>query len=329
MDVLVIGGTRFLGRHFVEAALTAGHRMTLFNRGQSGPELFPDAEHVLGDRDGGLKALEGRRWDAVLDTCGYVPRVVRGSAELLAPTAGHYTFVSSLSVFPDATPAGYDETAPVDTIDDPSTEEVTNESYGPLKALCEDAVERSFPDRALIVRPGLIVGPHDPTDRFTYWPWRVAKGGEVLAPAPPGYRIQVIDGRDLAAWMLRLIEGGETGVYNATGPAGILTLGELLDACDRVSGSNARTTWVDEGFLQEHGVEPWSDLPVWLPGQAYEGFMAADCSKAVAAGLVFRPPTDTIRDTLTWSSSRPADHEMKAGLTPERERELLRAWHAR
>jgi 2'-hydroxyisoflavone reductase len=329
MDILVIGGTRFLGSHFVEAALRAGHRLTLFNRGQSGPGLFPEAEHVRGDRDGGLTPLEGRRWDAVLDTCGYVPRVVRASAELLAPGADHYTFVSSLSVFPDGTPPGYDETAPVDSIDDPSIEEITNESYGPLKALCEAEVEQAFPGRALVVRPGLIVGPRDPTDRFTYWPWRVARGGEVLAPAPPGYRIQIIDGRDLAGWMLRMIEGGGSGVYNATGPTGILTLGELLDACARVSGSGAAITPVDAGFLEEHDVEPWSDVPVWMPGQAYEGFMAADCSKAIATGLTFRPIEDTIGDTLAWASARPGDHEMKAGLTPVREAALLRAWHER
>ncbi len=303
--------------------------MTLFNRGQSAPELFPEAERLVGDRDGDLAALEGRRWDAVLDTCGYVPRVVRASAQALAPNAGHYVFVSSLSVYPDATPPGYDETAPVGTLDDPAVEEVTGETYGPLKALCEQEVDQAFAGRSLVVRPGLIVGPFDPTDRFTYWPVRVARGGEVLAPAPPEYRVQFIDVRDLAAWTLRLIERRATGVYNATGPAGQLSLGELLDACRTVSNSDATFTWTEPAFLADQGVEPWSEIPLWIPGEAYEGFMAADTTKAIRSSLAFRPLEETVGDTLAWHATRPADHELQAGLPAEREAALLDAWRAR
>ena len=185
MNLLILGGTVFLGRHLVEAALARGHAVTLFNRGQHNPDLFPEVERLRGDRDGDLQALEGRRWDAVVDTCGYVPRVVRASAEMLAPNVDHYTFISSISVYADTSKPGIDEQAPVGTLDDPTTEEVTGESYGPLKALCEQAAEAAMPGRVLNIRPGLIVGPHDPTDRFTYWVRRVAEGGEVLAPGNP------------------------------------------------------------------------------------------------------------------------------------------------
>jgi 2'-hydroxyisoflavone reductase len=329
MDLLVIGGTRFLGRHLVEGALAREHRVTLFHRGETNPGLFADAEELLGDRDGGLAALEGRRWDAVVDTCGYVPRVVRASATTLACSAGHYTFVSSLSVHPDGTPAGYDETAPVGVIDDPDNEVIDERTYGPLKALCESEVERSFPERALIVRPGLIVGPHDPTDRFTYWPRRVAHGGEVLAPEPRDYGVQVIDVRDLAGWILTMTEAGRTGVFGAAGPREPLTMEGVLEACVRVSGSDATLTWVDQAFLLDAGVEPWSEVPLWIPIAGYEGFMAADVRRAIGAGLTFRPAEETIRDTLAWDATLAPDREVKAGLTPDREAELLRAWRDR
>src|SRR3954470_5339632 len=219
MKLLILGGTIFLGRYLAEAALERGHDLTLFNRGQHNSELYPDVEKLRGDRDGGLDVLRGRRWDAVVDTSGYLPRLVRASAELLADAVEHYTFISSISVYPHFRSLGQDESAPVGTLDNPSVEEITGESYGPLKALCEQAVEQALPGRTLVVRPGLIVGPHDPSDRFTYWVRRVAQGGELLAPAGRDWHTQIIDVRDLAEWTLRMVERRQTGVYNATGPA--------------------------------------------------------------------------------------------------------------
>jgi 2'-hydroxyisoflavone reductase len=328
MNLLVIGGTRFVGRHIVGMALQRGHSVTLFNRGQTGPELFPEAEHVRGDRDGDLHLLGGRTWDAVVDTCGYVPRVVGASARLLSSAAAHYTFVSSLSVYPDDRTPGQDETAPVGTLADPTIEEVTDETYGPLKVLCEGEVERFFPGRWLVARCGLIVGPYDATDRFTYWVRRVAGGGEVLAPAPAGYRVQMIDARDLGTWLLDMVEGSRTGVYNVTGPDRVLTLEEVLETSRAVAGSDAAFTWVDSGFLLDAGVEPWTDLPLWLPGDEYAGFMASDVSKALRSGLRFRPLAETIAETLAWDRGR-SGGAMKSGLTRERERELLEGWKAR
>ena len=231
MNLLILGGTIFLGRYLVEAALARGHQVTLFNRGQHNSELYPDVEKLRGDRDGGLDVLRGRRWDAVVDTSGYVPRVVRASAELLADAVEHYTFISSISVYPHFRSVGLDESAPVGTLDDPTVEEITGESYGPLKALCEQAVEQALPGRTLVIRPGLIVGPHDYSDRFTYWVRRVAQGGELLAPAHPDWHTQIIDVRDLAEWTLRMVERRQTGVYNATGPEYDLTFGQLLETC--------------------------------------------------------------------------------------------------
>src|SRR4051794_14737210 len=204
MKLLILGGTIFLGRYLAKAALERGHDLTLFNRSQHNSELYPDVEQLRGDRDGGLDVLRGRRWDAVVDTSGYLPHLVRASAELLADAVEHYTFISSISVYPHFRSLGQDESAPVGTLDDPSVEEITGESYGPLKTLCEQAVEQALPGRTLVVRPGLIVGPHDPSDRFTYWVHRVAQGGELLAPESPNWHTQIIDVRDLADWTLHM-----------------------------------------------------------------------------------------------------------------------------
>lgn len=332
MKILIIGGTVFLGRALVEAALARGHTITLFNRGQHNPELFPDAEKLRGDRARDLSALRGRRWDAAIDTCGYVPRVVRASAELLADAVEHYTFISSISVYARLERPGTDERAPVGTLTDPGVEEVTGETYGPLKALCEQAAEAAMPGRVLTVRPGLIVGPHDPTDRFTYWPVRVARGGEVLAPADPATHVQVIDVRDLAEWSLRMVEAGKIGTYNATGPDYTLTMGELLEISRQVSGSDARFTWAGAQFLLDEGVRPWSEIPLWIPAEAdpdAAGFSDVSCARAIAEGLVFRPLGETVRDTLAWHAARPADHAWRAGLDPEREAGLLRKWRER
>jgi 2'-hydroxyisoflavone reductase len=323
MDLLILGGTRFLGRHLVEAALRDDHRVTLFNRGLSGPDLFPEVETITGDRDGDLSALQGRRWDAVIDTCGYVPRVVRASAGLLADAADHYTFVSSISVYPDDIGPGADEDAPVQELEDHTVEEVTGETYGGLKALCERAAEEKMPSRVLNVRPGLISGPHDPTDRFTYWPHRVAAGGEVLAPDRPERQVQFIDVRDLAGWMIKMSAEQQTGTYNATGPAYELRMGKLLEECEAVGGE-AQVIWVSEEFLEETGVEPFTEMPLWVPRE-YAGMLEVDCGRAIAAGLTFRPVSQTIRDVLEWDSKR-GEPDLGAGLKPERERELLSAW---
>ncbi len=329
MRILLIGGPKFLGRHIIEAALRRGHKLTLFNRGQTNPELFPEAEKLRGDRDGGLEALRGRRWDAVVDTCGYVPRVVGASAQLLAGAAEHYTFISSLSVYANFHSAGMDESAPLGKLADESVEEVTGESYGPLKALCEQAVEGAFPGRALLVRAGLIVGPYDPSDRFTYWPMRVKRGGEVLAPGSPQYLTQFVDVRDLAEWIVHIAENQRAGAYNATGPFSPLPLGDLLEACRQVSGSDGSISWVAEDFLLEQKVAPWSELPLWIPDSDPDskGFSTTNCDKAVAHGLRFRALEETLRDTLAWAQTRSADWSWRAGLSPEREAELLSAWH--
>ena len=330
MDLLFIGGTVFLGRHMVEAALARGHTVTLFNRGEHNPDLFPGVEKLRGNRDGGLEVLKGRRWDAVIDPSGYVPRIVGASAQMLAEQADHYTFISSVSVYKLPYTGVIDETAPVETLpaDQQATEEITGETYGALKVLSEQAAEQAFPGRTLIIRPGLIVGPHDPSDRFTYWPTRIARGGEVLAPLPPERRVQIIDVRDLAEWTIRLVEARATGVYNATGPQQTLTMGEVLEACVAVSGSDARFTWVDESVLLEHKVEPFTEVPLWVPSE-FKDFDRFECSKAFASGLTIRPLADTIRATLDWDATRPADQPRRNGLKPEREAELLAAHRER
>ncbi|MBX3001663.1 MAG: NAD-dependent epimerase/dehydratase family protein [Caldilineaceae bacterium] len=325
MKLLILGGTIFLGRHLVEAAQRRGHEITLFNRGRHNADLFPAVEKLRGDRSTDLSALEGRRWDAVIDTCGYIPRIVRRSAELLAGNVDHYTFVSSLSVYADFSQPGIDERAPVGRLDDPTVEEVTGETYGPLKALCEEAAEAAMPSRVFNVRPGLIVGPHDPTDRFTYWPVRVADGGDILAPSRPDYPTEIIDVRDLAAWIVHMAEKRNAGVYNATGHA--LTLGSILETSRYVSGSDAQIHWADEAFLLEKGVQPWQEMPLWVgddPSMA--GFAYFNIDKAVADGLTFCPLDVTVRDTLAWAATRPADHQWRAGISRQREAELLKEW---
>jgi nucleoside-diphosphate-sugar epimerase len=309
----------------VETALERGHRVTLFNRGVSGPGLFPDVEKLVGDRDGDLSALRGRRWDAAVDACGYVPRVVRASAGLMADAVDRYVFVSSISVYAEPVAPGADEGAPVAELPDPLVEEVTGETYGRLKVLCERAAEEKMPGRVLNVRPGLIVGPHDPTDRFTYWPRRISRGGEVLAPDSPDLSVQFIDVRDLAGWLIEMCEERRVGTYNATGPDHPLTIGRLLEECETVSGGDAELVWVSEEFLEKQGVEPFTEMPLWVPRE-YAGLQAVDCGKVIEAGLTFRPLSETIRDVLEWDLTRPADAEMGAGLGRQRERELLRAW---
>lgn len=323
MKILLIGGTRFLGRHLVNSARSRGHIVTLFNRGQTNPNLFMQVDKIHGDREKDLDQLTGH-WDAVIDTCGYFPRIVKMSAEALKDRAAHYVFISSISVYSDFSKIGIKESDPVGEIEDETIEEITGGSYGPLKALCEKAVQDVFGIRSLIVRPGLIVGPHDPTDRFTYWPVRIARGGEVLAPDRPDVLTQVIDVRDLAKFIIDLIEQNVSGVFNATGPDHDLSLGRLFDTCKLIGNSDAKFKWAPLDFLNQNNVAPWSDMPVWLPDTGEDaGFACVDVSKALRAGLKFLSLEETVHDTLEWANSRPADHEWKAGLKPEREKELL------
>jgi 2'-hydroxyisoflavone reductase len=329
LKILILGGTVFLGRALAETALRRGHQLTLFNRGRSNPGLFPQVENLTGERDGGLEVLRGRRWDAVIDTCGYVPRLVRASARLLAGAVDHYTFISSISIYADFSRPDMDESAPLGKLQDEADEQVGGGNYGPLKALCEQAAEQELPGRLLVVRPGLIVGPHDPSDRFTYWPWRVLGGGEVLAPGRPGREIKYIDVRDLAEWILDMLESRAAGIYNADGPAAPCTMGDLLEACRTAAASPARFTWVDEQFLLDQQVGEWIQMPLWVPESdpQYAGFFAVSSQKAMRRGLNFRPLLDTLRATLDWASTRPPDHAWRAGLPRLREAELLQAWH--
>jgi 2'-hydroxyisoflavone reductase len=331
MEILVIGGTVFLGRAFVKIALERGHRLTLFNRGKSNPGLFPEAERLIGDREADLSILEGRKWDVVVDTCGYIPRIVQRSAELLAGAADHYTFISTVSVYGDLSAPHIDECANVGVLEDETIEEVTGETYGPLKALCEQAAMKAMPGHVLVVRPGLIVGPHDVSDRFTYWVLRVSEGGEVLAPEPPTMPVEFIDVRDLAEWILRMVDVRQTGIYNAVGPGQLMTMEHFLNTCKMVSASDARFTWIEGAFLMQNDVQPWSEMPMWLPAEdpEFSGIFAINGEKALNAGLIHRPVKGTIADTLAWARTRPDGYEMKAGISRQREDELLRRWKSR
>jgi len=328
MKLLIIGGTRFLGRAIAAHALDRGHELTLFHRGQSNPELFPEATHILGDRDGDLGLLDGMSFDACIDTCGYFPRIVRASAEALADKVQQYAFVSSVSVYADPNPDRTDETAALATLDDPTIEEITGESYGPLKALCEAEVSKVFGERAILVRPGLIVGPHDTTDRFTYWPWRMAQGGAVLAPGRQDRGIQLIDVRDLGAWIVTLVESGASGAFNATSQPGDLTMTQMLDTCVRVAGTNAKAQWIPDEFLLQHEAGPWMELPLWIPESApiAKGFFSFVSDRAIEQGLTLRPLEETIQATLDWVQTRTVDYEWKAGMARDREDEILKAW---
>jgi 2'-hydroxyisoflavone reductase len=337
--LLILGGTVFLGRHVVEAALARGDEVTLLNRGRHGPDLYPEAERLVGDRDGDLSALAGREWDAVVDTSGYFPRQVRATAKALAGRVDHYTFVSTGSVYVDHSRVGTTEDAPVHRPAPDAEEELGSpEAYGGFKALSEEAAEDVLPGRVLSVRAGVIVGPYDPTNRFTYWVTRLARGGDVLAPEPRDQPVQLVHARDLADWMLSAAGRGVTGVLNATGPAEALTLGRTLERLQTAVGPEARLVWTDERFLVDAGVEPFQDLPLWLAPNVdpeWAGFFGLDASRARDAGLRFRPLEDTARDTLAWAREEtPGAKDVgvplaPAGLDPARERELLDAWRRR
>jgi 2'-hydroxyisoflavone reductase len=319
MRILVLGGTQFLGRHVVERALEHGHEVTLFNRGQTRPELFPDVEKLRGDRDGDLDALAGRGFDGVVDTSGYVPRVVAETIDALGEV-GHYTFVSSISVY-ESLAAPPTAESPLARLQAPV--ENWREAYGELKVLCERVVCARFPD-AFVPRPGLIVGPWDPTGRFTYWPARLAAGGRVLAPLPRDADAQVIDARDLAAWIVTAAEARLAGTYNAIGRP--LTRESLIETCRRVAAAEAEIVWVDPDFLLEHDVGEWMELPLWLVEEQYRSMLSVDAEPALAAGLTTRPLEETVGDTLEWVRSGEAPADPPSGLDPQKEQAVLDEW---
>jgi 2'-hydroxyisoflavone reductase len=325
MNILILGGTVFLGRALAEDAQRRGHTVTLFNRGLTNGSLFPELEKLYGNRDGDLAALQGRQWDAVIDTSGYVPRVVRQSVNLLARNVGQYVFISSISVYADTSQPGLKEDASTVQLQAEIVDETNTAYYGPFKAQCEQVVQSGMAGRALIVRPGLMVGPHDETDRFSYWPYRIAQGGEVLAPGRPERPIQFIDVRDTAAWILNQAEGQQNGVFNVVSPDGWMTMGRLLDTCVKVIQSNAELKWVPEDFLMENSVGEWIEMPLWLTESdpTIAGFLRVDVSRALAAGLKLRPIEDTIRDTLAYVKTWPHDRIWQAGLNHAREKDLL------
>ena len=319
MRLLVVGGTKFVGRSVVETALARGHEVTTFSRGETNRGLWDGrGEMLYGDRDGGLGVLAGRSWDAAIDTSAYFPRLVRELGDVVGDSVGHYVFVSTVSVYSDLSQP-LTESSPLATLEDETVENLgaNYENYGGLKVLCEREAERAFRGRTAIVRAGLIVGPHDQTDRFTYWPRRLARGGEILAPAPAERQVQFVDVRDLADWLVRLAEERRTGIFNATNHG--VTWDNLLAGAD--------VTWVDNEFLLEHDVGEWVELPLWIGSPEAAGMHQVDASAAVAAGLTFRPVEETVRDTAEWDATR-GEYEPKAGLEPEKERELLAAWRA-
>jgi 2'-hydroxyisoflavone reductase len=325
MNLLILGGTAFLGRHLVEIAMAGGHTVTLFNRGRTNPELFPTVEKIHGDRKLSLEALSNRTWDYVIDTSGYHPRDVRLSGEFLADRVGHYVFISTISVYSDFIIPNPAEDSPLARLEEPDKAEVSNETYGPLKTHCEDVIQELYGERSLIIRPGLIVGPHDPTDRFTYWPVRAQRGGEILAPESPALLTQYIDARDLATWTLNAAGNQLAGIYNATGPATSQTIGEFLESCRKVAGVDFDLTWVSADFIAAHEIAPIVELPLWIPAEM-GGLLNINCLRAIAAGLTFRSTEETIQATLDWHATRPPSTELKAGLSPEREAQLLAEW---
>lgn len=338
LRILILGGTGFTGPFQVRYALERGHKVTVFNRGKSHPgELPKEVEQLIGDRNGQLDALRNRQWDVAIDNPTSVPVWVRDVGQILKGNVERYVFISTISVYGDTSKANLDESAPLAKYTGADAMKESRESiiaskfqlYGPLKALSEQEAEKWFPKQALIIRPGLIVGPRDETDRFTYWPVRIDRGGEVLAPGEPSDPVQFIDGRDLAEWVIRMVEKRETGIYNATGPNKTLGVGVMLEGIKNANNSKANFTWVNTDFLEAQKVAPWSDMPVWVPPRGEEAGMGRiNVQRAVAQGLTFRPLAVTARDTLAWFKSQPPERQkLKAGITAEREAEVLAAWH--
>lgn len=336
LRILILGGTAFLGPAQVEYALARGHTVTLFNRGRTNPNMFPGVEKLVGDRaEPDYSALEGREWDVVIDNSANVAQWVMDAAPLLKDAVDRYLFVSSISAHKDNSIVGQDETGPVFTQEEydevMAAEAPFGQAFGPNKAQAERETFKVFGDRGIVVRPGLIVGPMDNSDRFTYWPVRIDRGGEVLAPGDGTDHTQIVDVRDLSEFMIHLLEAEASGTYVATGPENPMTMAEMLNGIRAVTTTPVTLTWVDADFLQEHEVRPWQDMPAWFPkSPEMAGFSSYDISKAVGAGLSFRPLAETARDTLEWWKSKPEeDRTLRMGLDPEKEAAVLEAWHAR
>lgn len=331
LNVLILGGSRFVGRHITYALLANGHRVTHFNRGISNPHVRSDVETIQGDRTTDLGRLGDRKWDAVIDTSGYTPDVVERSARYFADRAAHYVFISTISVYDPQQTNGPDEDSPLSTLPpDASRTKMVPETYGALKVLCEEILRSTFRQRVAILRPSLVAGPDDPTDRFTYWPVRVASGGQILAPVAATEPLQYIDARDLAEFAVHVLEHRDSGTYNCVTPRSSSQFGDLLDACVRVAHSSASITWADAQFLSEHDVAPWAELPLWIPdGNPHRSITNADSSRALVRGLRIRPLIETVRDTLTWARAAGKQlGSLQAGLAPERERALLSAFRS-
>ncbi|MEP6570345.1 MAG: NAD-dependent epimerase/dehydratase family protein [Acidobacteriota bacterium] len=338
LRILILGGTGFTGPFQVRYALSRGHKVSVFNRGRTHPgELPKEAEQLIGDRNGKLDALKGRTWDTVIDNPTSIPVWVRDAAEVLKGNVDRYVFISTISVYADTSKLGMDETAPLAKYKGAGAMKETNATlranindlYGPLKVLSEVEAEKWFPGKTLIIRPGYIVGPGDESDRFTYWPVRVERGGEVLAPGTPADPIQIIDARDLAEWTIRMVEQGTVGSFNAVGPKSKLGMGRMLDEIKKTTKSHTRFTWVDDKFLTEEKII--DDIPIWTSPHGTEiGYSTMNINKAVHQGLTFRPLSETTRATLEWFRKQPAERQAKlrAGIKPEREAEVLAAWHA-
>ncbi len=344
LKILVLGGTGLIGPPMVEYAVARGHEVTLFNRGKTNSHLFPELEKLKGDRADNLSSIEaqvttGRRWDAVVDNTASIPRWVTASAGLLADSADYYLYTSSISAYADHSTPGADETAPTGEISAEdeakvlTTKDITGENYGPLKARCEEEARKAFTDeRSCVVRPGLIVGPGDYSDRFTYWPVRVSKGGEVMAPGNPTDPVQFIDCRDLGEWYIRLVENKTLGIFNGVGPRSPMSIAGMLYGMRATVDNEISFTWVDADFLEKHEVQPWMHMTVWVPPtREYAGFSTSNIDRAIEAGLTFRPLADTTAATVEYWNSLPEERRAKpkAGCPPELEQKVLQAWHSK
>lgn len=328
--LLILGGTGFIGPHLTDEAKRRGWKVTHFNRGKTAHGDLTNVETLIGDRKGQLDALRGRKWDVVIDDTGYIPKYVKMSAELLAPNVGYCLYISSISAY-----AGFaspnDEHSALGKLSDPETDKITNDTYGPMKVLCEQYSAEAFKGRMSIVRPGYIVGPLDPTDRFTYWPVRFSKGGEMLAPGTSGDPIQVIDVRDLSAFMMSLVEARTNGTFNADSPPRAFTMGGLIAASQKASPkADTKVSWVPEDFLATQSKPDDLDLPIWAPTKGeYAGASLTSVATAAKAGLRSRPLEVTVRDTLAWFETLPPERQakLKSGIDAAKEAELLKAWH--
>jgi 2'-hydroxyisoflavone reductase len=325
LKILILGGTTFLGPHLVQELQQRGHEVTIFTRGNQSSK-FSNVEELQGDRDGNLEALKNRNWDAIIDTSGHLPRLVKDSSKLLTNSTNHYTFISTIGVYENFYKQKIDEEYPVARLENENSEEITEKNYGALKAACEEVIQSHFPNRCTIIRPGLIVGPLDPTARFSYWPTRVKRGGEILASGSPNQLLQIIDVRDLAKWIVTMVEQQAVGIYNVTGPAKAMNFEQLLQECQAVTNAYATLTWVNEDFLIKHQIQDWVEIPLWLSyTRNMPGFLNVSIDKALKAGLTLRPIAETIKTILDENNNQ-ADLN-QSGLNPEKERMLLNQWH--